>query len=164
MAARTKLTPERQKEFLELFSKTGNCALSARAIGVNRNSIWYLRERDEAFDEDYKEAEAIALGLLEEEARRRALEGVERPIYQQGNLVGYERVYSDRMLEILLKAHDPQKYRDNQPADPGGVVINLVQFNGEQPRALPAGPMPVTIDAKAEVVVQAPKLTSGSND
>lgn len=164
MAGRTKLTPEKQKEFLELFSKSGNCALSARTIGVTRNAIWYLRERDETFDEGYKEAEAIALGLLEEEARRRALEGVDRPVYQQGNLVGYEKVYSDRMLEILLKAHAPEKYRDNQPTDIGGVTINLLQFNGnEAPMAVGQLSPNKVIDAKAEVVVQVPKLT-GDND
>lgn len=183
MAGRAKLTPEKQKEFLELFSKSGNCAMSCRTIGVTRNAIWYLRERDAAFDEDYKEAEAIALGLLEEEARRRALEGVDRPIYQQGNLVGYEKVYSDRMLEILLKAHAPEKYRDNQPTDTGGVTINLLQFNGAESVLMPgqapqAGQLSpnmqrvpgmvldqygTLVDVQEEVVVQVPKLT-GDND
>jgi Phage integrase, N-terminal SAM-like domain len=44
---------------------------------------------------------------LRHEAYRRALEGVERPVFYRGEEVGVVREHSDRMLEGLLRAPDP---------------------------------------------------------
>jgi hypothetical protein len=41
--------------------------------------------------------------MLEAEARRRAVQGWDEPVFHQGRKVGTIRKYSDRMLEILLK-------------------------------------------------------------
>jgi hypothetical protein len=41
------------------------------------------------------------------------VEGVDKPVYQGGVLVGYVREYSDQLLVTLLKAHRPEKFRDN---------------------------------------------------
>jgi hypothetical protein len=41
---------------------------------------------------------------LEREAWRRAVEGFDEPVHYQGEVVGYVKKYSDRMLELLLKA------------------------------------------------------------
>ena len=49
---------------------------------------------------------------LELEARRRAVEGTERPVFYQGGEVGYVREYSDTLLIFLLKAHRPNKFRE----------------------------------------------------
>ena len=55
----------------------------------------------------------MALGRNEEEIHRRAFEGFLRPIFQQGQLVGHERVYSDTLALRMQSAHDP-KYRSNK--------------------------------------------------
>ena len=47
------------------------------------------------------------------EARRRAVEGVERIVYHKGVECGRVREYSDTLLMFLLRSHRPQKYRDN---------------------------------------------------
>jgi hypothetical protein len=41
---------------------------------------------------------------LQDEAIRRGLEGYQRPIYQRGELVCYEPVYSDQLLNLQLRA------------------------------------------------------------
>lgn len=43
---------------------------------------------------------------------RRAFEGFLRPIYQGGQLVGHERIYSDKLALAMQAAHDPH-YRPN---------------------------------------------------
>jgi hypothetical protein len=60
-----------------------------------------------AYEVAFKWAETEAAQVLEDEARRRAFEGVPKGVYYRGALVGYERKYSDRLLVQLLKAHPP---------------------------------------------------------
>jgi hypothetical protein len=50
---------------------------------------------------------------MEDEARRRAVEGFLRPVYQGGKHVGDEQVYSDRLMEFLLRARRPTVYRNS---------------------------------------------------
>ncbi|MBX6773030.1 MAG: hypothetical protein IRY83_14975 [Chloroflexi bacterium] len=52
------------------------------------------------------------MDALEAEAWRRAVDGVERPVYQNGQRVGAVREYSDTLLIFLLKGGRPQKYRE----------------------------------------------------
>lgn len=59
---------------------------------------------------------------LEAEARRRAMDGVDEPVYHKGEVVGHVRKYSDTLLIFLLKAHRPHKYRDNYKIEHGGQV------------------------------------------
>jgi len=67
-------------------------------------------------DADYKaafaEAEKRAVMALEDEAVRRAREGVRRPVRYKGKIVGYETDYSDQLLVFLLKNWAPDKYRE----------------------------------------------------
>jgi hypothetical protein len=39
---------------------------------------------------------------------------VPQPVFYQGKVCGEIRKYSDRMLELLLRSHRPEKYRDRQ--------------------------------------------------
>jgi hypothetical protein len=50
---------------------------------------------------------------MEEEARRRAVEGTKKPIFYRGQVVGHIRDYSDVLLMFLLTAHRPERYREN---------------------------------------------------
>ena len=67
--------------------------------------------------------------MLEDEAVRRAKDGVERPVYQGGKLVGHVQEYSDTLLIFLLKGARPEKYRDRvqrELSGPGGQTIQLI--------------------------------------
>ena len=48
-------------------------------------------------------------GCLEDEARRRAVDGVDEPVFQQGKQVGTIRKHSDTLLIFLLKGIRPQE-------------------------------------------------------
>ena len=45
-------------------------------------------------------------------AHRHAVEGTEKPVFQGGALVGHVREFDHRLLEFLLKADDPKRYRE----------------------------------------------------
>jgi len=63
--------------------------------------------------------------LREDEADRRAVDGVDHGIYHQGYLVANEKKYSDTLLALMLKAGNPDKYADRQQVAHSGVVLNL---------------------------------------
>ena len=71
-----------------------------------------MRRRSEDFAAQWDEALEEGSDLLEAEARRRAVTGVDKPVYYKGEVVGSITQYSDRLLMFLLRAHRPQKFRD----------------------------------------------------
>jgi len=63
---------------------------------------------------------------LEDEAERRAVEGVEEDVFSpHGKKVGKRRVYSDALLVRLLKAAAPEKYSDSPQQHQGGLTLNV---------------------------------------
>ncbi|HOS78432.1 MAG TPA: hypothetical protein PLL15_10325 [Syntrophales bacterium] len=66
------------------------------------------------------------LRKLEDEAERRAVEGVEEDVFSpHGKKVGKRRVYSDTLLVKLLKATAPEKYADSPSGAGGGLTLNV---------------------------------------
>lgn len=117
--------------FLAALADTGNARDSARAAGVDRATAYRHREKDEGFADAWEAALQDATDSLEMEARRRAVEGVEEPVFHKGERVGSVRRYSDTLLIFLLKAHRPEKYRDN--FDLGKVVAGLIARRAPRP-------------------------------
>ncbi|MEF8794423.1 hypothetical protein [Thiohalorhabdus sp.] len=108
-----KVTEEEKARFIERLCETGNVTEACRTVGIQPQVMYRIRDREG--EEEFREAWDLALDegsdMLEAEARRRAVEGVDRPIYQRGECVGFERQYSDQLLVRLLEAHKPDKYR-----------------------------------------------------
>ncbi len=114
MADKTGEAAARQR-FLVALAISGNVTLAARDAEVSRAEMLALKDVDLVFAAAMAEAQAEAIDLLEAEARRRAVEGVEEPIIRGGDFLRHEdgsiaviRRYSDRLLEFLLKAHRPE--------------------------------------------------------
>ncbi|MGB8273643.1 MAG: terminase, partial [Alphaproteobacteria bacterium] len=89
---------------------------------VGRRTFYDWRTKDKAFNQQVLDAMEAGTDVLEDEARRRAVDGVRKPVYQGGKRVGYVQEYSDVLLIFLLKARRPDKYRDRFEAkgDAGG--------------------------------------------
>lgn len=98
--------------FLEHYAHTGNIAAACRLSGIGRRTVYHWIEEDETFKPLFEESKLDASDSLEHEARRRALVGVERPVYQGGKQVGKIREFSDTLLIFLLKGAKPDKYRE----------------------------------------------------
>lgn len=126
MANMTKVTPENQARFLEVICETGNITRAAAEIGVSRWTMYRHREADPEFRAAWEDAVKLGVAALEDEARRRAQEGWEEPVFYQGQECGRIRRFSDVLLIFLLKAHDPAKYRekvDLTHASPNGGPV-----------------------------------------
>ena len=103
--------------FLDTLRGTGNVRLSASNADVARQVAYRARDSSPTFRADWDEALEEARELLEAEARRRAAIGVDEPVYYKGKVVGQIRKYSDNLLMFLLKAHWPEKFRENVSID-----------------------------------------------
>lgn len=86
---------------------------SSATIGISRRTAYDWRKRYADFAAEWDEAVETSVDELEAEARRRAFSGVEEPVFYKGEECGAIRKYSDKLLELLLKAHRPEKYREN---------------------------------------------------
>jgi hypothetical protein len=122
MANRKKLTPARVERFLAYLAENANATLSASLIGVTRPPLYALRRVDMDFQLRWNQAYELGLDALEDEAARRALHGVEKPVWHNGKQVGTEIQYSDTLLMFLLNGGRPEKYR--QRAGDVNVSVN----------------------------------------
>ena len=71
--------------------------------------------------------------LLEAEAVRRGVHGVEEPYQVRGGVLTTVTRYSDRLLEILLKAKRPRQYREAPGVLVGGKDISVFTMDFERP-------------------------------
>lgn len=116
-----RFTDHAKSAFLEELARTGNVTASARVSDVSRVCVYWHRERDEEFAEAWEDALQQATDRLELEARRRAHDGYEEPVFYQGVEVGGVRKYSDQLMIQLLKAHHPaHRNTINHKHDLGG--------------------------------------------
>lgn len=159
---RTVRTPPKKgkdwaSSFLAALAATGNVSGSARSAGVGRRTAYDRRAVDESFAAAWGEAMETACDTLEAEARRRAHDGVRKPVYQGGKKVGEIREYSDTLLIFLLKGRRREVFGDRvkqEHSGPDGGPLERVVFymptNGRDPAtppldgpaARPAGDVP----------------------
>ncbi len=119
---RTLLT--RQGIFLEAFARLGNISGAARETHILRKSH-YDWMQDATYAARFREAEKVAGDALVQEARRRALQGVDRPVFQGGRHVGSVTEYSDTLLMFLMKGAMPNVYRERYIApDPDAAALD----------------------------------------
>lgn len=116
-AARRKPSAEelraaQRSAFLEALASFGTVRHACEAADVGRSTVYEWREEDADFAAAWDAALEEAADTLEREAMRRAAEGVDKPVFQGGALVGFVREYSDTLLIFLLKGLRPEKYRE----------------------------------------------------
>ena len=112
MAKRTSRTPAKEGEFLDELAETGNVTKASELSGVARRTIYDWRAANEDFRARWETALDLGCDALEDEATRRAHDGVEEPVYYQGEVVGQVQRYSDTLLMFLLKGRRPEKFKD----------------------------------------------------
>jgi len=72
---------------LQALADSGTVTTAARVARAGRSRLYDLRKADTAFAAAWDEAEGIAADRLEDEARRRAVEGVPEPLVSAGKVV-----------------------------------------------------------------------------
>lgn len=125
-----------KRRFLEAFELIGHVGNTCRIVNIVPRTLYHWRWLDKDFEQQFLIASERALMLLEDEAWRRAVIGIEKPIYQRGVLVGFVKEYSDNLLAILLKARAPEKYGNKQSDQPQtNNMFNIVHVHSNTPLA-----------------------------
>ena len=93
------------------------------------------KQEDGTFADDFCVRWAAAMrdgvDVLEDEAHRRGVEGVEKPVYQGGVLVGTVTEYSDTLLNLKLRGKRPETYnteRHELTGPSGGPVAMSMEI------------------------------------
>lgn len=142
--------------FIETLAETCSVTKSAEAAGVSTRTAHRWRKDDEAFGQAWDDALAVGADVLESEAVRRAHDGWDEPVYQQGKQVGIVRKFSDTLLIFLLKGAKPEKYKDRHElsgkVDAPNVVVYLPAKGGKGgPVKVEAPPEPAVAPKSGEV-------------
>lgn len=141
-----RITAKRKRAFLDAVGRCGTIAGAARETGIPRSVHYEWMQRDPDYPAAFREAEDIAVEIMETEARRRAVEGTTKPVFQGGDHVGNVTEYSDQLLMFLLRAARPDRYRER--------VDLTVDIRREAERlAHAAGMEPEAVIAEAERLV-----------
>ncbi len=108
-ARRDGWTPERQRDFIEELADCGIVREAAARVGMTEQSATRLRRRAGAGAFSLAWDAALHMGgdRLRSIAYERAVNGVVKPRFYRGRIVGEERVYNDRLLLFLLGKHQP---------------------------------------------------------
>jgi len=165
--------------FLAAFRLTASVTKAAKAAKLDRSLHYRWLKEDPAYAPAFAEAAAEAAQLLEDEAVRRAYEGVEEPLVYKGeftypwrqkvnketgevtNVRGNKpltiNTKSDGLLMFLLKGFKPEKYRDSWKGELTGA--------GGGPIAITdAGLTNLNDDELGNLIAIAKKLSSAGGD
>ena len=96
--------------------------------------MYQWRAADADFAAAWDEALETAADRLEGEAWRRGVEGVDEPVFGRvakdtDGQIGVIRKYSDAMLDRLLKARRPEKFRERHDVTQSGNVTVRVVYD-----------------------------------
>lgn len=139
MNANPPRVPGKRARFLAAYRACGSITGAARASGVDHSSHYRRLRRDAGYAAEFANSRQIASDVLEEEARRRAVEGIEVPVYHAGKVVGHRLRYSDRLLVFLLKANRPEKFGTRRPSTATTAPTVRLVIVDEAPPTTPRG-------------------------
>jgi hypothetical protein len=128
MAHAVKVTAEKKARFLAALAQGCTISTAARTLNIDPRSFYRHKVDEPDFAEDWEAAYKEGTERLEEEAKRRAAEGWDEPVYYQGDIVGYVRKYDSTLLMFTLKARDRDRYSDKSETKitAGGSLEQLI--------------------------------------
>jgi len=105
-------TPEKQIGFIEALAQCGCVAEACGRVGMSKQSAYALRARIDAqsFRIAWDTALDYAVRRISDEAFSRALNGVSRPVFFQGEQIGERRYFDERLTMFILRYRDPERY------------------------------------------------------
>lgn len=123
--------------FLEQIGKNANIGEACQIAGIGRTAFYARKKEDREFAAAYADAMEGAMDKLEKAAWSRAVDGVEERYTTKDGTTVTNTKYSDGLLQFLLKAHRPGKFKDKttheltgpdgQPLAPAVVILPEVK-------------------------------------
>ena len=114
---KNRITKPKINQVLKDVEESGNLSASCGKNGISTAAFYHHLNKSPELQEKYEIARDKACQTLEAEAWNRAVVGEDYPVWFNGEIVGYERRKSDRLLEKLLAANDPVRWSAKQQVD-----------------------------------------------
>ncbi|MGQ7829454.1 hypothetical protein [Altererythrobacter sp. Z27] len=113
---RNSITPDLQRQFIAHLAATGIVSSAARRIGRSMEALYKLRHRPgaEGFAAAWDRAVDRGVQRLEDTALARAIEGEERAIVRNGEIVGLQRHHNEALTMFFLRHRLPARYGPQQ--------------------------------------------------
>lgn len=121
------LVPRAAANFFRLLAASGSVSWAAKRSGLSRTALYYHRKTNPTFARRWTDALELGVARVRDEVFRRAVVGIKKPVFQGGRMVGKVKVYDNRLLWSLLKAHDRETYGDRRPQREGGAPVDLAR-------------------------------------
>src|SRR5688572_8252656 len=103
--------PELWPVAAKAYATYGRPSAAAAAVGVTTATIRNLWKSNADFDALMTEAHETYAAMIQDEIRRRAVDGVERHVLYKGEIVDTYREYSDSLLVLEARRAHPE-YRE----------------------------------------------------
>ena len=97
----------RWNKFLNVLERVGIISQACKETKISLSVYYAKYNKSEKFRRVVDEALMNSTQILRDEAMKRAVYGVDKPIWYKGVRVGTDKVYSDSLLLALLKSRDP---------------------------------------------------------
>ena len=104
-SARAPSPPDPWTQFLDRIRRIPDRTTALDAVGLSHSALSQRLRDDEAFAAEFSRAFDDGLASMEDEVVRRAMVGIDEPVFQQGRIVGHKTRYSDTLLMFHLDAH-----------------------------------------------------------
>jgi hypothetical protein len=126
---------------LALVAEFGSVTTACQTLGIGRSTVYGWKDGSPEFAEALEKAQELGTNRLEDEAVRRALEGVDEPVFYLGKHVANVKKYSDTLLMFTLKGRRPEKWKDRVSQeltgkDGGPVQVENATLSDEIARRL----------------------------
>lgn len=137
-----KRSPAMEEAFLDGLRAAWSVTKSAWCVGIDTQTVYNWRnasinskQEDGSYKDDFYprwlRADQDGVDRLEDEATRRSVEGVEKPIYQTGVMVGTVTEYSDTLLMLKMRGKRPETYnteRHELTGKDGGPIATKMEI------------------------------------
>jgi hypothetical protein len=136
-------------KFLKKLAKTGAINRSRRTFSLGRNTLRALRRNPE-IEARICDALETFREKCEKSIDKRAFEGVDEPIYFEGEVVGHKKKYSDALAMFRLRGLAPETYSEKHQHVHEGEVQHTVKVyipqNQRDPQLTSSVPGPAAAD------------------
>jgi hypothetical protein len=106
------VTDHKKRAFLAAYAHTGRITHAAKSSNLGWRNHYNWIKTDPVYAQAFAVAGQMAGDWMEDEAIRRAKEGVFKPVFYKGEHVDDVQEFSDTLLIFLLKGAKPEKYKD----------------------------------------------------
>lgn len=126
------LHPHYREKFMDGIRKYGTVAAAIKWMKDNHGLVLrgdVLRRISTlipSFKQEIDDAQDEYQAVIHMEMHRRAIDGVDKGVYHQGELIATEKVYSDSLLVKMADTHNPE-YKEAKQSDKGrnGNIVNV---------------------------------------